>query len=80
MISCNEAAYLMDKKGVEKLTFGEKFKLWRHNFHCKVCRTYAKFSSRFDKVVKLWRGNPPKLSEQEKNAMRSHLQKNESGL
>lgn len=73
MISCEKAAHIMDKKGVEKLSTKEKITLWAHNLHCKACRVYATFSKRFLQAIKSTKENTPNLTKQEKEAFKNKL-------
>ncbi|MEZ5197760.1 MAG: hypothetical protein R2764_15650 [Bacteroidales bacterium] len=46
MYTCEQATQMVIKRGQEKLTKGQKIKLWMHLAMCKFCRLFEK-QSRF---------------------------------
>jgi hypothetical protein len=50
-MSCREAAKLVDKQSVKRLSFIEYLKLKFHNKICGLCAKYQKQSKRVDELI-----------------------------
>jgi len=74
-MDCKEAAYLIDKKDTEKLSFWKKLTLKFHNFMCKNCAEYQNDSNAISKMIhKIYSGKQC-LSCEEKSEMKENLSK-----
>ncbi len=52
MLSCSAATELMEKKLIERLTSGERLKLFFHAAVCDACRRYEKQSRLLETFLK----------------------------
>lgn len=76
MYTCEQATQMVIKRGQDKLTMGERMKLWMHLAMCKFCSLFEK-QSRFldEQAVHLNEQCHEHLSEKSKSRILESIEK-----
>jgi predicted anti-sigma-YlaC factor YlaD len=77
MFSCVQATEIIEKQFYTEITLSEKVKLYLHRNMCDACREYYGQSVFLDQFLRRYKEKNVKreLSEDEKKAIISHLEK-----
>ncbi|MCC5928715.1 MAG: hypothetical protein JJU28_05665 [Cyclobacteriaceae bacterium] len=79
MITCVKATELIEKRQIQSLTLGERFKLRLHNSMCVACRAYQRQSKTIEKAISRWmhitNNTTHHLSQEKKDKIIEELKK-----